>query len=446
MEKVAPHQHKQQANPTHATSNNTTFPQLSAATEHTTHHYSTIIRNKQPKQVYNPPLAEKSTSTSTNQEIPASIPVKSDIGKCGLMWPRGIATKHPAAKLLDYYSTQGCPVNIGDNWTYEHIITAIKRGPHISAKKPQAAAHLQMETLQKIRDGYAKIVKWKEIKNNIPPNLKISPVAMIPHKSRMYRTIIDLSFQLRVKGKVLPSVNSATESLAPQKAMTQLGMALRRIINNLATHHNTNKPFLFSKVDLKDGFWRMVVSDKDAWNFCYVLPSTGKNKTNLDETEIVVPHALQMGWAESPPFFCAATETARDVCEQLALTTNNLPTHPLQTQLMPSRNTLASLQQQNPRHKSSTPVDSTQDCTQLEVYVDDFVAMTNNVQEEHLLHWSKAILHGIHSIFPPPTVSLHTGGDPISEKKLAQKEGLWHHEKRNLRMDIQWKRLHFKTT
>ena len=61
--------------------------------------------------------------------------------------------------------------------------------------------------------------------------------------------------------------------------------------------------------------------------------------------------------------------------------------------------------------------------------MDDFIAMTNNLQENHLLHWSKAILHGIHSVFPPPSVSLHTGGDPISEKKLEQQEGLWHHEK-----------------
>ena len=35
------------------------------------------------------------------------------------------------------------------------------------------------------------------------------------------------------------------------------------------------------------------------------------------------------------------------------------------------------------------------------------------------------MLHGIHKIFPPPSVSGHTGGDPISEKKLKNLEGLW---------------------
>ncbi len=29
--------------------------------------------------------------------------------------------------------------------------------------------------------------------------------------------------------------------------------------------------------------------------------------------QIVVPTLLQMSWVESPPYFCAATETARDV-------------------------------------------------------------------------------------------------------------------------------------
>ena len=337
------------------------------------------------------------------------------------MWPRGIAFKHPAAKLLQHYSTQGCPVDIGEDWSVEHIITALKRGPHISAKKKQAALHLRAETKQKVQEGYAKIIKWSDIKDNIPPNIKISPVAMIPHKSRSYRTIIDLSFQLRIRGKIMPSVNSATKVLAPQKAMAQIGTALKRIIFKLAENYNLDKPFIFSKVDLKDGFWRMVVNQKDAWNFCYVLPSTKNNQQTIDNTEIVVPHALQMGWAESPPFFCAATETARDIIQDLATTSTNLLDHPLQEYLMPKENL-------QPESNTNTTREEDQ-VTQMEVYVDDFVAMTNNRTTQHLLHWSKAILHGIHSIFPPPEVSGHSGGDPVSEKKLMKKEGLWHHEK-----------------
>jgi hypothetical protein len=35
---------------------------------------------------------------------------------------------------------------------------------------------------------------------------------------------------------------------------------------------------------------------------------------------IVIPSLLQMGWVESPPFFCAATETSHDVATQYCKT------------------------------------------------------------------------------------------------------------------------------
>ena len=63
-------------------------------------------------------------------------------------------------------------------------------------------------------------------------------------------------------------------------------------------------PILFSKIDLKDGYWKMCVNEKYAWNFEYVLP---KEKPE-EEVYLVIPDALQMGWCESPAFFCVAKE------------------------------------------------------------------------------------------------------------------------------------------
>ena len=77
----------------------------------------------------------------------------------------------------------------------------------------------------------------------------------------------------------------------------------------MALAPNNGVPILFSKIDLKDGYWRMVVNEHDAWNFAYVLPPEHPG----DEPELVIPDALQMGWSESPAFFCAATETACDL-------------------------------------------------------------------------------------------------------------------------------------
>ena len=35
------------------------------------------------------------------------------------------------------------------------------------------------------------------------------------------------------------------------------------------------------------------------------------------------------------------------------------------------------------------------------------------------------MLHGVHSIFPPPPITNHDGDDPISEKKIDKGEGVW---------------------
>ena len=332
------------------------------------------------------------------------------------MWPRGIALAHDAAPLLNSYSETGCPTDCGPDWTIEHIITAIQRGAHPTAKKPDARRYLITQTMAKVNENFAKIIKWKDIKNNIPPKLKISPIAMIPHKSRDYRSILDLSFQLRIKGKKQASVNTATNKLAPQKAMAGLGKALQRIIQTMATNYDTSVPFKFTKCDIKDGFWRMVVSEEDSWNFCYTIPPPSKT-TSIDDIEIVIPTSLQMGWCESPPFFCAATETGRDIINELYNKLDCIPPHPMEHWMMKT----------NLNNTAKKTTDKTTNI--IEVYVDDFIGGTNQTDTQHLTQLSRAILHGIHSIFPPTDISKHCGGDPISEKKMANGDGTWSFQK-----------------
>jgi hypothetical protein len=38
---------------------------------------------------------------------------------------------------------------------------------------------------------------------------------------------------------------------------------------------------MFSKIDLSDGFWRMIVQDRAEWNFAYVLPDLSGIPTRL---------------------------------------------------------------------------------------------------------------------------------------------------------------------
>eukprot|EP00957_Ditylum_brightwellii_P189051 14391578-Ditylum_brightwellii.AAC.1 len=95
------------------------------------------------------------------------------------------------------YATKGCPMDCGPSWSREHIIKSIRHGPHKSACSKAAIATLHEENTEKIRNGFARVVEYGNIKNNLTRNLKVSPVACIPHTSKSFRVILDLSFNLR---------------------------------------------------------------------------------------------------------------------------------------------------------------------------------------------------------------------------------------------------------
>jgi hypothetical protein len=108
----------------------------------------------------------------------------------------------------------------------------------------------------------------------------------------------------------------------PKGAMDQIGECLSRVINAFAKAEDDAQIFM-AKLDIKDGFWRMDCCEGDEWNFAYVLPQQeGKPIT------LVVPISLQMGWVESTPYFCMATETAQDVTtKNIELLIGTLPSH-----------------------------------------------------------------------------------------------------------------------
>ena len=124
---------------------------------------------------------------------------------------------------------------------------------------------------------------------------------------------------------------------------------------------------MFSKMDIADGFWRMVCKGGQEWNFGYVLPAHPGGKI-----EIVIPSALQMGWAESPAFFCAASETARDVAATyVAEAKGCLPQHPLEEWTMPDTRML-------PEPGAFSGPQAAQFLQLLEVYVDDYLHLVQS--------------------------------------------------------------------
>ena len=162
------------------------------------------------------------------------------------MCPAGLALHHPAANLLKEWATYGCPTQTGKPWTREELQAAIKRGPHRSALSNEAITHFKAEVDDKeVSAGQAKLIAWDSIKDNPPPELKISPIAAIPHKSKQCRSILDLSFHLRLaRGEVIPSVNSTRVKTAPKGAIDQLGHLLSRIIHAFAEMEDDARIFM----------------------------------------------------------------------------------------------------------------------------------------------------------------------------------------------------------
>jgi hypothetical protein len=76
-------------------------------------------------------------------------------------------------------------------------------------------------------------------------------------------------------------------------------------------------------------------------------------------------------------------------------------------------------------HDLPSQVEAEKVTSLLEVYVDDFIGLIHATDPDLVRHYSRALLHGIHSVSFPPEVSGHHGGDPISRKKMLAGDGVW---------------------
>ena len=87
-------------------------------------------------------------------------------------------------------------------------------------------AQLQAEVAEKELLRQAKVVLWDDIKKMLPKALKISRIAMIPHKSQKFRAILDVSYTIKLMERRIEAVNDMTTKNAPQGAMDKMGHVL----------------------------------------------------------------------------------------------------------------------------------------------------------------------------------------------------------------------------
>lgn len=344
-----------------------------------------------------------------------------------LMDPEVWMRFHPFVATLEQWST-GVPVNCGEPWSSAAVEAAVTRGPHTSALTTEARQLIMDEMDYQVAAGFSEIQLWPDLQALNCHQLKVSPLAVIPQVGRRGRLLLDLSFAVqphrtqvskrarRAQHSVVspprlaPSVNETTTKLSPVYPVKEVGRVLSRLLHFVATVP-PEEIIMFSKLDLSDGFWRMLVAEEDKWNFAYALPGTGKSPAR-----IVIPHALQMGWTESPGYFCATTETGRDILQALIDAGTICPPHTLELFLEPTE----------PARRQTSPV-LPRKWQMSAVYVDDYILAAVEDHTGTLLQRAgRAALHTIHGLFPPPERSGHLNGkDPISLKKLEAGDAQW---------------------
>jgi hypothetical protein len=172
----------------------------------------------------------------------ANAPMATSKGKTRrLMSPSACVNFHPFTETLRQWE-EGVPVDCGENWTLDQILAAIQQGPHKSALTPEAITLIEEDVAYQVQAGYAQVVDWEELQRNLPPKLKVSPLAVVPQANRRGRMILDLAFPVlrQEKGKgrkrkgrqevLQPSVNDTTVRMAPEAPVKELGNVLKRLL------------------------------------------------------------------------------------------------------------------------------------------------------------------------------------------------------------------------
>ena len=360
---------------------------------------------------------------------------------------------HPAAPLLVEMRDDGVAVNLkGPDWTTGELQERLERGPHKSAT--EYAEFVRDEMADFVKKGYWVVLPFDKVKDL--PNLRLSPLGAVPQRDRRPRLIVDLTYY---------GVNAETVSYTPKESM-QFGHALERICW-MVRHANPKygKVFL-SKFDLADGFYRMNLKAAQAPGLACVLPKY-ENEPQL----VAIPLVGPMGWSESPPSFCAITETIADVANS-RLRQNYAPPHRLESIIRDegdaaARAVTAKLRAPNegastivpssdpssdnfvpapelpssapmceirhpplvlpeveppPSHQTLQPREAPLSFT--DIFVDDFImGVQGNPRRRDMVR--RILLNTIDDVLPAPGADQPFRNEPTSVKKLRKGDGSW---------------------
>lgn len=325
---------------------------------------------------------------------------------------------HPAAPLLQLLREEGAPVDVRDPlWTPAQLLEKLQRGPHKSAIDHAEFVRDEMATF--VEKGFWTVLPFALVKDLL--GLRLSPLGAIPQRDRRPRLIVDLSFH---------DVNQNTGPKAPKEAM-QFGRALERILYRIRHANPKFGPVYMSKVDISDGFYRIWLQATEAPALAVTLPQAAG-----EPPLVAIPLVLPMGWVESPPAFCSATETIADLGNS-RMARHHWPPHRLEkiadTLPADAPPPLALLPPPTPQAvvvPLPPPPDHTskplhRPVSYMDVYVDDFLSLCQGNKRRRRMV-TRTILHTIDDVFAPLDLSRTTvHQEPASIKKLLKGDAAW---------------------
>jgi hypothetical protein len=249
-------------------------------------------------------------------------------------------------------------------------------------------------------------------------NVRLTPFGMLPQRDQRPITIYDYYFFL---------VNLDTIPLAPVESM-QFGRALWRILSTVHQADPRLGPIFLSKVDIADGFYRILVNANNVPKLGMVVP------TKASEPQVVAfPLVLPMSWMQSPPLFTATNETVVNMANQALQASAHAGPHRLDIvsgslAAMPefapsSSSALPTLPLPSkappPRGRPRPPVKS------WDVYVGDFMCMAQGTCQDRR-HVKRVLLHTLDKIFRPLDLKDNKHRqEPASVKKMRKGDATW---------------------
>ena len=204
------------------------------------------------------------------------------------------ALPHEAAPLLDQMRQKGTPVKIDEPpLTLEQLAAAIAYGSHNLCNRDPSFLHTEMRDF--VEKGFWIVLPLEDAVGL--NGLRLSLAGIIPQRDRRDRIVIDY---------IWSGVNEATRRLSPDSM--QFDHALQRILQHVYDADPRHGPIYMMRVDIADGFYRVVLAPEDVPSLGVCLPPGPDGKT-LVAFSLFLP----MVWVESPPQFCAVMETVEDL-------------------------------------------------------------------------------------------------------------------------------------